>query len=182
MNCRTTWLGIWLLAEVRYWICTAVALSLFPATSGSQRPAESHLGAQDREKGRSWKERALLGLRDTLGPLLRLQPLRLTSECLLLRNVLRVFGFDLNAAPSTCCSRMRWEMICESRHRRIPQKPGITPKMNERTRNALTTVSLLALSCPKVAVWMVLLCCTAWTRAVGWALSPCNQKWRSDGI
>lgn len=59
------------------------------------------MGAQDKEKGKGLKEHALLSLRDALGPLLGLQPLRLIAEkaeCLLLRNVLRVFGFDLNTA------------------------------------------------------------------------------------
>lgn len=73
-------------------------------------------------------------------------------------------------------------MICESRHCKIPLKPGITPKMDEWTENALTTVSLLALSYLKVHVSMILSCCTAWTWAVGWAVSPYNQKWHSDRI
>lgn len=129
------------------------------------------------QKGKSLKELMLLSPEDTLGPLLKLL-LRLSSESSSLRKVSCVFSFDHNTTFSTCCNRIRWEMICDSRHHKICQKPGITPKTDEETENVLTTASSLpALSYLKVAVSVLLLCSPN-----GKALSPWNQKRCFDRI
>lgn len=75
-----------------------------------------------------------------------------------------MFSFNHNTTFSTCHSRNRWGMICDSWHRKRCWKPGITLKMDEQVENVLTTVSVLALGYLKTAVSIPLCCIRACMR------------------
>lgn len=131
------------------------------------------------QKGNSLKELVLLSPEDMLGPLLKLLLLRLSSERTSLRNVSCVFSFDHNTTFSTCCNRIRWEMICDSRHHKICQEPGITPKTDEETECLDYSVVTPCIKLPED-------CCLNGPVVLhspnGKALSPCNQKRCFDRI